>query len=156
MEDKGCGLGPIGYEGSENDWYGGQVQQTAKLIGDKGCYRIRLEPIEKKRSYRLARFLGSRRILQLRIPKDLIYKENKQLKKFLQHKFVLCGRIFVPLFAKDHAVYLVETTENYERMAADWAGDQFRMSFKDIINWHNPLLFNANQVCCTFDSLRCH
>ncbi|KAG6878032.1 hypothetical protein C0993_000572 [Termitomyces sp. T159_Od127] len=145
MENKGRGLGPVGPEGSENTWYGGQIQQTAKLVGDKGNYHIRLEPMENKRSYRLARFLGSRRILQLKIPHVLIYEENKQLKAFMQHKFVLLGRIFVPFFAKDHAVYLVETTEDYERCAAEWAGDQFRMSFKDIINWHNPLHLNADQ-----------
>ncbi|KAG6878945.1 hypothetical protein C0992_006382 [Termitomyces sp. T32_za158] len=82
---------------------------------------------------------------KLKIPKDLIHAENKQLKEFMRHKFILCGRVFVPFFAKDHAVYLVETAEDYERCAADWAGDQFRMSFKDIINWHNPLDLNLNQ-----------
>ncbi|KAG6883508.1 hypothetical protein C0993_005764 [Termitomyces sp. T159_Od127] len=145
MENKGRGLGPVSPEGSEDTWYGGQIQQIARLVGDKGEYRIRLEPMETKRSYRLARFLGSRRILQLRIPKDLILHENKQLKEFMQHKFVLCGRVFVPFCAKDHSVYLVETAEDYGRCAADWAGDQFRMSFKDIINWHNPLHLNADQ-----------
>ncbi|KAH0591428.1 hypothetical protein H2248_001505 [Termitomyces sp. 'cryptogamus'] len=145
LENKGRGLGPMGPEGSENDWYGGKIQQAAKLVGDKGKYRIRLEPMENKRSYRLARFLGSRRVLQVKIPRDLIFEENKQLKDFMRHKFMLCGRVFVPFFAKDHAVYLVETNDNYERRPADWAGDQFRRSFKDIVNWHNPLHLNADQ-----------
>ncbi|KAG6860856.1 hypothetical protein C0995_006720 [Termitomyces sp. Mi166 len=145
MENKGRGLGPKGPQGVGNDWYGGQIQQTAKLVGNKGEYRIRLEPMENKRSYRLARFLGSRRILQLKIPRDLIFEENKQLRQFMRHKFVLCGRVFVPFFAKDHAVYLVETDEDYERCGAHWAGDQFRWPFEHIINWHNPLQFNAKQ-----------
>ncbi|KAG5718247.1 putative RNA-dependent RNA polymerase SHL2 [Termitomyces sp. T112] len=145
LEKKGRGLGPMGLKDSGNDWYGGRIQQVAELVGDKGRYRIRLEPMENKRSYRLARFLGSRRILQVKIPRDLIFKENKQLKEFMRHKFMLCGRVFVPFFAKARAVYLVETTEDHERQPADWAGDQFRRSFKDIVNWHNPLHLNADQ-----------
>ncbi|KAG6907475.1 hypothetical protein DXG01_008811 [Tephrocybe rancida] len=145
MENRDRGLGLMGPWKGDDNWYGGQVQQLARIIlGDDG-YKIRLEPMEKRRSYRLARFLSSRRILQLRVPKELVLKENAKVKGFMRQKFILCGRVFVPFFAKDHATYLVETDDNHERKAMAWCGDKFRRSFKDIINWHNRLDLNVNQ-----------
>ncbi|KAF5385050.1 hypothetical protein D9615_001000 [Tricholomella constricta] len=145
MENRGRGLGLMGAWRDEPDWYGGQVQQLARLDRFGETYKIHLEPMEKRRSYRLARFIGSRRVLQLRIPDELVKKEVKQVKDYLLQKFILCGRVFVPLTAKENTVYLVETNENYERQPAMWDGDKFRKSFKDIVNWHNALDANADQ-----------
>ncbi|KAG6830094.1 hypothetical protein H0H92_002267 [Tricholoma furcatifolium] len=152
-ENLGRGLGLMGaYEGKK-DWYGGQIQQRARIIlGDGDQLRVRLEKLEKRRSYRLARFSGSRRVLQVGVPKELVLNQNKTLKDFLRQKFVLLGRIFVPFYAKDHAVYLVETDENYERQSGNWCGDQFRRSFKDILNWHNRLDLNIDQPITKYAS----
>ncbi|KAG6856768.1 hypothetical protein H0H87_000946 [Tephrocybe sp. NHM501043] len=145
MEGRDRGLGLQGEWRGEPDWYGGRVQQLARIVGEKGVYRIRLEPMEKKKSHRLARYLGSRRVIQLRIPKDLILKENGDIKRFMQQKGILLGRVFVPLYSKDHNTYLVESDENYERRGRVSCGDNLRKSFKEIVNWHNRLDLNVDQ-----------
>lgn len=149
LENKARGLGLMGKWHGQDDWFGGRIQQIARLSksnDNDGRYRIQLEPMEKRRSHRFARFCGSRRILQLRIPKDLILKESAQLKVFLQGKFILCGRVFVPFHAKDHSLYMVETNENWERKPRPACGDQYRLSFAEFINWHNPPEYNYKQV----------
>ena len=141
------------WDGQEN-WYGGRIQQVATLLKPQvrsvnGCaYTIRLEAMEKRRSHRFARFCGSRRILQIRIPEKLIFEEVTQLKEFFQQRFVLCGRIFVPFYAKDNSLYLVETNEDWERQSREAFGDQHRKSFTEFVNWHNPPECNQKQVRC--------
>ncbi|KAE9384446.1 hypothetical protein BT96DRAFT_950567 [Gymnopus androsaceus JB14] len=39
----------------------------------------------------------------------------------------------------------METNENYERSSDFRVGDQFRMSFQDFMEWHNPIAFNYKQ-----------
>ncbi|KAH9486232.1 RNA-dependent RNA polymerase 1 [Psilocybe cubensis] len=136
FENQGAGLG---LNQSNQNWYGGQIQQLARLIGENGNYKIILEPMEKRRSHRFARFYGSRRFLQLRIPEQTLQKESHQVVKFLTRSFVLCGRIFVPFHSKEGSLYMVETDQNYGRLSMDFFGDQYRMPFCKFINWHNPL-----------------
>jgi len=139
------------WDGQEN-WYGGRIQQVARLSKLRawpvnGCaYTICLEAMEKRRSHRFARFCGSRRILQIRIPAKYIFEEATQLKEFFRQRFVLCGRIFVPFYAKDHSLYLVETNEDWERQSREAFGDQHRKSFTEFVNWHNPPECNQKQV----------
>lgn len=132
-----------------SEWYGGQIQQLARLVKEDNSYKIVLEPMEKRRSHRFARFYGSRRFLQLRIPDQIRRNENPEMRKFLLKKFVLCGRIFVPFHSKEGGLYMVETDENWGRTPQDWCGDQYRIPFHEFINWHNPLDVekNFNQVC---------
>ncbi|KDR85760.1 hypothetical protein GALMADRAFT_53536 [Galerina marginata CBS 339.88] len=138
-ENRSRGLGLMGeWEGAPN-WYGGQIQQLARLVKDGGSYKLTLEPMEKRRSHRFARFYGSRRFLQLRIPEEILKKENSRVKSFLTKKFILCGRTFVPFHSKEHGLYMVETNDNWGRSSQDWCGDQFRLSFNQFVNWHNPL-----------------
>ncbi|KAF8079235.1 RNA dependent RNA polymerase-domain-containing protein [Lyophyllum atratum] len=145
IENQGRGLGLRGTWYDEPDWYGGKIQQLARLAPHNGSYKVHLDLVEKRRSYRLARFLGSRRILQLRIPDDMAKKESPAIKEFLLQKFILCGRVFVPFFAKEGGVYLVETDEDFERRPKVSFGDNHRMSLKAIVNWHNALELNVNQ-----------
>lgn len=78
MENLERGLGLMGKWYDEEDWYGGQIQQIARLAkGENGAYQIQLEPMEKRRSYRFARYLGSRRMLQLKIPDDWVMRLNE-------------------------------------------------------------------------------
>lgn len=146
LENCERGLGLMGEWKGDPNWHGGQIQQLARLVRYQGSYKVHLEPMEKRRSYRLARFLGSRRILQLRVPGELVKKESDALKNYLLQKFILCGRVFVPFCSKDSGVYLVETDENYQRCMVMDFGDQFRRSFSEIIQWHNPLDLNKDQV----------
>ena len=146
MENKDRGLGLCGdWEGAPN-WYGGRVQQIGRLEEDgEGNYNISLEPLEMHSSNRFARFLGSRRILQLRISRSLLYRGADNVRRFLQHKFVLCGRVFVPFHAKE-CVYMVETDEDFQRHPDSSMGDKFRTSFQKFIQFHNPMDRNWQQV----------
>lgn len=143
------GLGLMGSWEGDNDWYGGQIQQLARLAedGKTKTFKILLEPMEKRRSHRFARFCGSRSMLQLRIPVKLLQEKNSQIKTALNRKFVLCGRIFVPFHSKDNSLYMVETNEDVFRKSQAWCDDNHRQSFSEFINWHNPLEHNSNQVC---------
>lgn len=145
IENRGRGLGLMGEWQGERDWHGGQIQQLGRLVNYQKTFKIQLEPMEKRRSHRFARYLGSRRMIQLRIPDELVLKELPDVRAYLSSKFVLCGRIFVPLHAKDNSVYLVETNEDYERRPGSWCGDEHRHPFANIISWHNPLNLNKKQ-----------
>ncbi|KAF8971781.1 RNA dependent RNA polymerase-domain-containing protein [Flammula alnicola] len=138
-ENMSRGLGLMGSWKGSADWYGGQVQQLARLVKSDTSYKIVLEPMEKRRSHRFARYYGSRRFVQLRIPDELLRSENERVKAFLRKSFVLCGRIFLPFHSKDGHLYMVETDENWGRTSQPWCGDQFRKPFHEFINWHNPL-----------------
>lgn len=147
LENKERGLGLMGEWMDSPKWYGGQVQQIARIVKSSGSYKIHLEGLEKRgRSYRLSRYLGSRRVLQVRVPDDMVLKENQNVKAFLAQKFILCGRVYVPLCSKDNGVYMVETDQDYERFAVEKFGDHLRRSFGDIVRWHNDLALNKDQV----------
>lgn len=148
LEHKGRGLGLLGEFKGVQDWYGGNVQQIARLDRKEGSeeYQLRLQPLEMRRSNRLLRFMGSRRVLQVRIPDDILKKEREKVLRFLQHKFILGGRVLLPTPPKDDTIYLIEIDENFERNTASWCGDQHRMSYSAFIDWHNPIGLNADQV----------
>ena len=132
------------------DWYGGRVLQPARLVQDKcpGKFKIQLEVMEyRKDSTRIARFLGSRRILHLGVADNLLFKHEHGVKQFLNQKFILCGRVFVVLKSKEGKVYMVEIKEDYERRSQLREGDDKRKSFQEIIHWHNPMHRNGKQVC---------
>ena len=132
------------------DWYGGRVLQNARLVPDKrpGKFKVQLEAMEYRRdSTRIARFLGSRRILHLGVADTLLFKDEHGVKQFLNQKFILCGRVFVALKSKEGKVYLVEVREDYERQPQLGDGDNKRKTFQEIIDWHNPMNGNEKQVC---------
>jgi RNA-dependent RNA polymerase len=100
--------------------------------------------MQMTRSHRFARFLGSRRLLQIKLSASR--RDVAHERQFLLQKFVLCGRVFIPFSTKDGKVYLMETDENYERSAVPIQGDHYRISLQDFVRWHNPMDFNRNQV----------
>ena len=149
VEDATRGLGLMGEWMGVTDWYGGRIQQIACLVKTSDNYALQLGAMQKVgRSHRLGRLLGSRRILQVKIPKDVLYdqQETDQLKDFLSHEFVLCGRVFEVFSVKDGKVYLVETDSSYDRTPMDSEGDQHRKSLRSLVDWYNPLELNGNQV----------
>ena len=150
LENCGRGLGLMGEWEGEPNWWGGQIQQILRLAkapsGSPEQYVVHMERLESRRSNRIARFLGSRRVSQMRVNADLMNKERNKLLNFLLQSFVLCGRIFRPFASKDGSLYLMETNLDFERTANEDFGDQHRISFAQFVNWHNPLHLNSKQV----------
>ncbi|KAG2358031.1 RNA dependent RNA polymerase-domain-containing protein [Suillus spraguei] len=147
VENKGRGLGTMGqWEGKEH-WYGGKIQQVARVVKAGTSFKLELEKPEIRRSHRFARFLGSRRIFQVRVPDNLTYdKVGSALREFLiSSKFVLCGRVFVPFHAKEGSMYLLETNENIDRQTNLGDGDSHRLTLYQFVKWHNPLRLNRKQ-----------
>jgi RNA-dependent RNA polymerase len=129
------------------DWYGGRIQQVVRLSKSKGGkFQYRLDQPSMQRSNRFARFLGSRRILQIKLSKDLRYAKDNGITGHLGSRFLLCGRIFAPFASKDSSVYMMELNEDVDRSPDRHQGDDTRISFWDFIEWHNPLPSNAKQV----------
>lgn len=151
MENKGRGLGLMGDWMGVPDWYGGRIQQLARLTKkDDGKLTLTLEPLEKRRSHRFARFLGSRRLLQIRVPEKLAQEFKDEVRAFFARRFILLGRTFVPFHVKDGSVYMVEISLDYERVPQNWCGDQFRLTFTEFMEWHNPMSLNSKQVCLPY------
>ncbi|PBK76213.1 hypothetical protein ARMSODRAFT_217849 [Armillaria solidipes] len=147
LENQGRGLGPMGDFQGETHWYGGRVQQIGHLIQiNKKDFKVELQPLEMRKSTRFTRYLGSRRVLQIRVSDNLLMNAETEVREFLARKFVICGRVFVPWVPKEGSLYLVEGNENYERTGHQkWSGDQYRLSYPAILEWHNPALLNSKQ-----------
>ncbi|KAI0652718.1 RNA dependent RNA polymerase-domain-containing protein [Trametes meyenii] len=139
------GLGLKGAWQNTEDWYGGKVQQVARVEEMDGKMQLVLAPMEMRKSCRFARFLGSRRMLQVSIPQELRTQRGGDLTQFFLQKFLFCGRIFVAFGAKDGKVFLMETNEDYER-GGRTPGDERRMSLEDFVAWHNPMDRNGDQA----------
>lgn len=103
------------------------------------------------RSNRVARHFSSRRLIQVSVPAASIQRNSEALRDFFAHKFVLNGRVFESVCAKDHTVYLLETTD-YDAVRSnlpvlDHLSNRGRMSLTEFMTWHNPTTFNKSQVC---------
>ncbi|KAJ6541596.1 RNA dependent RNA polymerase-domain-containing protein [Mycena capillaripes] len=142
VENKSRGLGLMGDFEGVSDYYGGNVQCTIRLLytADGEMPNVRLEPLQMTRSHHLARELGSVSVIALRDDKD-----GTLVKQWALRKFILCGRTYIALPPKSNKVYLIETNEDYARIAQEWCGDQHRISYDDYIRKNNPMHLNANQ-----------
>ena len=146
QEGIGRGLGLRGEWEGDPSWYGGKIRQIASVVETEDGFAIRLRAMMKRKSNRFARYLGSRRMLQVKLPEDKVMRwRSDDVRIFMQNKFVLCGRIFVPFAAKDGKVFLMETNEDYER-AGDGPSDRGRITVEDFVRWHNPMELNSKQV----------
>ena len=151
------GLGLYGdwapwYDGSGEDWYGGRITQSARLVEEYGQFKVYLDtPTYGKNPPRFARFLGSRRMLRLSIPPRV---DKDRLRNLLARKFVLCGRVFIALRPKEGKggqawkVYLIEVNENVDRRPKDSEGDHRRLTLREFVRWHNPIELNDKQARC--------
>ncbi|KAJ7511698.1 RNA dependent RNA polymerase-domain-containing protein [Mycena galericulata] len=148
-QGKSRGLGLAGPP-EEPDYYGGQIQYPLRLVkadenlGEK--YRIYLEKPQKGRSHRFARDLGSSSVLQLSIPLNLVRDEGDDVRRFLAKRFILNGRVYVPIPPKDKSsVYLIQINQDFNRKPSKFYGDQHRLSFEQFLQRHNPPNLNAKQ-----------
>lgn len=146
VENKSRGLGvePDTWMGKPS-WYGGQIQQIVRLHRTPSApLAFTLCKMQMIRSHRFARYLGSRRVLQINIADTSGSSEPKSL---LSQKLVLCGRVYITFAVKDGKVYAVEVDEDYHRKPREDEGDQHRCSLTDLVAWYNPTHLNADQVC---------
>ncbi|PCH34325.1 hypothetical protein WOLCODRAFT_135643 [Wolfiporia cocos MD-104 SS10] len=139
------GLGLKGEWQGEPKWYGGRIQQVARLVKEQnGSYSVRLEKMLKRKSNRFARFLGSRRMLQVSVSDNLVRAETQRVRELFAQRFVLCGRVFVPFAAKDGKVFMMEINEEYQRKP-NHPEDHGRISLGEFLQWHNPIKLNSHQ-----------
>ncbi|KAF7340978.1 RNA-dependent RNA polymerase [Mycena sanguinolenta] len=136
------------WEGQTN-YYGGRIEYPLRLKKSDDPdrpYEIVLEKPQKGRSFRFARDLGSSSILHLSIPPQLVRAEGDGIRRFLAQRFILNGRVYIPIPPKDTtSVYLIQTDQNYERQSMGWYGDKRRLSFDHFIQRHNPPELNSQQ-----------
>ncbi|KAH9923183.1 RNA dependent RNA polymerase-domain-containing protein [Epithele typhae] len=144
-EGRARSLGLQGDWQEKPNWYGGKVQQIARLHEQDGTFNLVLGRMQSRKSYRFARFLYSRRLLQVSIPKDLVLSRGAELRQFFLRKFVICGRVFAACGSKDNKVFLMETPEDYERVGNQLC-DKDRITVEDFVSWHNPLELNGKQA----------
>lgn len=146
LEGQTRGLGLRGEWEGVPDWYGGRIEQVAVLSKTNGIFTYCLHEANLKKSTRFARFLGSRRVLKLKLAKELRYGKDTGVDDHLSGSFILCGRLFVPFASKEGSVHMMEVNEDEDRKSDRKQGDNTRMSLWDFIAWHNPLLLNQKQV----------
>jgi RNA-dependent RNA polymerase len=147
LEGQSRGLGLRGEWKDTRDWYGGRIEQILRLSrSSKGKFTYRLDRPDIKKSTRFARFLGSRRILKVKLSKGLRFEKGNSVREHLSGPFVLCGRVFVPFASKEGSAYMVEVNEDEDRKPDSVQGDDKRTSLWDFIEWHNPLGLNQKQV----------
>ena len=103
--------------------------------------------MERQKLTQLARYLGSHRIIRLKCSGYLLKQERVQIIRFLSQSFILAGRIFVPIPLKDDNLHLIEVQQDYERSEQTWwCRDQYRLSYSQFVDRHNPLGYNNGQV----------
>ena len=151
MENTGRGLGCEGEWKGKPNWWGGQIRQLVHLVysaNQDSLFTLKLGRMEHGRSHRFARCVGSRRILTVRIPStDKFDIKMDELRVwFSKHKFVLCGRVFVPFAAKQNNIHLIEINEDWQREPSTEQGDQYRSSLEGFTDCHNPIALNQGQV----------
>jgi hypothetical protein len=154
QEGKSRGLGlveePWEHWDGQSTYYGGQIEYPLRLTktgNPDQLYKVCLEKPKKGRSHRFARDLGSPSILHLSIPPKLVQEEGDDIRAFLVKRFIINGRIYVPIPPKDvTSVYLIQTKENHERKTLAYYGDKSRISFDEFVQRHNPLDLNSQQV----------
>ncbi|KAJ6453034.1 RNA dependent RNA polymerase-domain-containing protein [Mycena vitilis] len=142
VENRARGLGLMGeFDGIPN-YYGGNVQCTVRLLykADDQMPDVRLEPLQLTWSHHLARELGSVSVIKL-----LDDRDGALVKQWALRKFILCGRTYVALPPKRGKVYIIETNEDYGRIAQAWCGDEHRISYDDYVRNNNPMHLNAAQ-----------
>ncbi|KAG8684593.1 hypothetical protein FRC08_013615, partial [Ceratobasidium sp. 394] len=144
-EEESIRDGSIARLGGDGGYFGGKIDQIARLEIDRNQFKFTLLPPRKDKSFRFRRFMGSRRLLDVRFSEEVARRSNDIIKFFAKEALVINGRVFRAFYAQKTTVHLVETNEVAFRPADPLFGDDHRLSLKDFIEWHNPLYANPNQ-----------
>ena len=124
---------------------------------DGSGYLLELERPYLGSSNRFTRKFGSKRIIQIRLEKNLgkTVDAGSSLITYCQKPLLIFGRVFRAFYAKEGRVFFFQTNETVQlhqdgaiSIQAPTHGGQscVEMSFLDFINWHNPLQHNNGQV----------
>ncbi|KAK0468272.1 RNA dependent RNA polymerase-domain-containing protein [Desarmillaria tabescens] len=143
--------GCLGFNETNDDWYGGKVNFRGKLKktsakGSSPSFKIVLEKAELGPSNRFARKFGSKSFLRIKVTKECLSYE-KELVLFFKHPFILNGSVFRAFYEKDKNVFLFMTNEVVE--GSKISPQNFRLdriSLIDFLDWHNPITNNINQT----------
>ncbi|CDO75004.1 hypothetical protein BN946_scf184965.g6 [Trametes cinnabarina] len=156
-------LGGIGCNSDQSflendpDWYGGRIHFTAQLRKEKGSsFSIILDRPQLGTSNRLARRFGSRRIIRVRLQKDIAWNtQGNELRDYFKRPFIIAGVVFRAFYAKEQNVFLFRTNEGFEQHAdgtvlitqpsVSCRGQQ-EYSWLEFIGWHNRLEHNTDQT----------
>lgn len=148
------------HEGEEN-WHGGRVQLTAKLNFNKDAgdgqppFSIRLNSFGFGKSNRVARFMTSLSILQVKVDKNALYDKAKVdiLHEALSKPLVICGRQYCVFCTKECKVFFVEIKDDYQRKPRRSFGDDLRISYRNFVRVINPMELNSEQA--SYSNLLC-
>jgi hypothetical protein len=143
VENVGRGLGLMGpFEGSLENWHGGQITLRGKLVpvpNRTDAFTIELlPPVLDRKSRLLSRFIGSRRVISVSLRQLNMFKPGvvEAAQRFLARPHIILGRTFILFQIKESkAAWLIETTQDYDPLAAVDASDRFRRSALSVINW---------------------
>ena len=159
LEESNLAVDPfagVGLSEGFPDWYGGKVEFSAKVseISDsssrktrKNCkptsYKVTLCSPELGSSCRLTRRCGSWSFLTMKIPQaNVFYSGGDHLIAFFKKRFIIWGRVFRAIYAKNNNVCFYWTNETVSNKLS-LPG---RLSLEGLVNWHNPLTEEANKV----------
>lgn len=128
--------------------FGGRIKQRIHLgISKNGAFKFTLQQPVKSKSNRFARFLGSRRLIECYFSRDDAQTHGKDIISFFAHKKLLInGRLFQAFYGHEHKVQLMEIREDFGRKPQEVLGDLNRISWMEMVNWHNNLEFNSAQA----------
>ncbi|CAE7232722.1 unnamed protein product [Rhizoctonia solani] len=134
--------------GCEGSYFGGKIDQVLRLsVNSSGRFEFRLQPPAVSTSCRFRRYLGSRRLVEVRFSDKEPRLHAQTLRNYMiDHALIINGRVFRAFYARKNTVYLVETNEGLDREEDDLIGDQYRQSLRAFIEWHNPLYASPAQA----------
>ncbi|CAE6452141.1 unnamed protein product [Rhizoctonia solani] len=141
----------LGWQGT---YFGGKIDQVLRLsVHTSGRFEFRLQPPAVSTSSRFRRYLGSRRLIEVRFSEKEPGLRPQAFREYMiANALVINGRVFRAFYARKNTVYLVETNEALDRQDDELVGDQFRLSLRDFIEWHNPLYANPYQTLTKWSS----
>ncbi|EMD32601.1 hypothetical protein CERSUDRAFT_126709 [Gelatoporia subvermispora B] len=130
-------------------WYGGKIQQVLRVVEEnRNEFKLVLDKMEMRKSYRFARELGSRRIVQVSVPDRLLRQASKRdrIRSLLCGELVICGKVFAAFFAREAKVFFVEIAQLSSSGQRLQSGHGKFNSVMGVVQWHNPLDLNGRQA----------
>lgn len=152
------------------NWYGGQVNFTAQLRGkvDKSGTFIDTPTIELQKPFRatsnrFTRRFSSSSFIRVQLSRNTFFKNGAYLMNYFRRPFVIHGRVFRAIFAKERNIFLIRTNEEWAYdekrgepiiRASDKKTFKLNLSFLGFLQWHNSLEDNNLQASNPIDSSR--